>query len=354
MNRNLMKKIVAPLLAIGALLLAIAWLAGTFNDQVAPDELTPPAQTYRSPYQVKLQQLDDFETFPAALQARDATLVSSRILSRIETINVRAGQRIEKGDVLITLNSSDLDARVSQAKSQISAVKARADEASRNLKRVQQLQQKGLVSKSELDNASANARQTTAQLQGAQQALQEAQSALSYATIKSPISGRVVDRIAEPGDMATPGQTLLSLYNPSSLQVVANIRESVALGLSIGNQVQVTIDSLQQTLNGTVGEIVPAADANARSFEVKTDIEFNPQLLPGLFARVLVNTGKIDKLLIEKDYLRRFGQMDMVWVANNDQLTRRYVRIGRTIGDHVEVISGLSSGETIVLPDAKP
>ncbi|QDP00825.1 efflux RND transporter periplasmic adaptor subunit [Thalassotalea sp. PS06] len=344
------KILVMPLVAIAVLLLAIAWLAGAFKDKVEPAVVAAKDMPYQAAFTVERQTLDDFESFPAALQARDATLVSSRILARIETINVRAGQLIEKGDVLITLNSTDLDARVSQAKAQISAVKARADEAERNFTRVKELQSQGLVSKSELDNASASARQTKAQLIGAKQALQEAESALAYATIKSPISGRVVDRLAEPGDMATPGQTLLSLYNPSSLQVVANIRESIALDLTVGDSVKIKIDSLQEILDGTVGEIVPAADANARSFEVKTDIKFNPKFLPGMFARVLVTTGKVERTLVPQEYLRQFGQMDMVWVANNQQLTRRYVRLGRTFGDKVEIISGLDPNEAIALP----
>ncbi|WP_394176832.1 efflux RND transporter periplasmic adaptor subunit [Thalassotalea litorea] len=351
MNNNRVKIIVAPLLAIVVLLLAIAWLAGAFNDKLSPTQMTLASQSYTSSYLVQTQQLDDYESFPAALVARDATLVSSRILAQIETINVRAGQLIEKGDVLITLNRNDLDARVSQAQAQVTAVKARVDEAQRNFERIKELQRQGLVSKSELDNASANARQSQAQLSGAEQALLEAKSGLAYATIKSPISGRVVDRIAEPGDIATPGKILLSLYNPSSLQVVANIRESVALDLTVGSQVKVVIDSLQQTLMGTVGEIVPAADANARSFEVKTDIEFNAKLLPGMFARAIVNTGKVDTILIDKSYLRRFGQMDMVWVVSNEQLSRRFIRIGRTVGERVEVISGLKPGETIALAD---
>ncbi|TKB43461.1 efflux RND transporter periplasmic adaptor subunit [Thalassotalea mangrovi] len=350
MNSHTVKRIITPILAVVLLLLAIAWLAGAFKDKIVPARLPMPTQSYTSPYTVELQQMDDLEAFPAALQARDATLVSSRILARIETINVRAGQMISKGDVLITLNSTDLDARVSQAKAQVSAVKARAEEAARNFQRIQELQKQGLVSKSELDNASANTRQSNAQLLGARQALEEAQSGLAFATINSPISGRVVDRLAEPGDMATPGQTLLSLYNPSSLQVVANIRESIALKLTVGDKVQVKIDSLQQTVEGVVGEIVPAADANARSFEVKTDIEFNPALLPGMFARVLVTTGKVDRMLINKDYLRHFGQMEVVWVANEEQLTRRFVRTGRQLGDQVEVLSGLQAGEVIAQP----
>jgi membrane fusion protein (multidrug efflux system) len=141
---------------------------------------------------------------------------------------------------------------------------------------MQTLKDKELVSQSVLYNEVAGSRRCSSEVVVAKQRKQAAQTALEYSVITSPISGVVVERSAEPGNMPTPGQLLLSLYDPLTLQIEADVHESLATHLETGRKITVKIDSIGKNIDATIVEIVPAADPNARSFLVKAGIEFNP------------------------------------------------------------------------------
>ena len=220
-------------------------------------------------------------------------------------------------------------------------------EAENALTRMQNLKKQGLASTAELDQAQAMYTRLSGEIQAAIQGQKEAETALSYSTILAPISGRIVDRKAEPGNMATPGQPLLALYNPMSLLIEADVREALATTLSLGQQLSVYIDSLDLRIPATIAELVPAADPNAHSFVVKAEIQFNEQLRPGMFARLQIPVSDETLVLIPLSYVESFGQLDRVWVVNDGQLSRRFVRLGEVFAEQVEVVSGLQAGEII-------
>lgn len=350
MNQTLLRKFIGPIIAIMVLLLAIAWMAGMFSDKIAPDTVAPGAQPATNNWPVTLTTVAKQESAVASLKARETTLISSRIMARIDKMLVRAGDQVSRGDLLIKLENSDLLSQLDQAKARINSASGSLTEAQNALQRMQNLKQQGLASNADLDKAQANYTRADSELQAAQQAKNEAEAALSYSEIRAPINGRIVDRSAEPGNMATPGQTLLALYNPQSLLVEANVREALAIALSLGQQLSVTIDSLHLQIPASIIELVPAADPNSRSFIVKAEIAFSEQLRPGMFARLSLPVGEEQRILIPREYVQSFGQLDRVWVVQQGQLSRRFVRLGEVYDDAIEVVSGLSAGEIITLP----
>jgi RND family efflux transporter MFP subunit len=347
MNSVKLRKVIGPIGAVLVLVMSIAWMAGLFTDKVAPHEVTPSAQNVATTWQVELSSVAKMESAPASLKARETTLISSRILARIEKINVRAGDQVSQGMPLIVLENSDLMSQVAQSKSRLASLQGSMDEAQNTLERTQNLKQQGLASNAELDQAKAMATRISGEIQAAIQGQKEAEAALSYSKILAPISGRIVDRKAEPGNMATPGQPLLALYNPMSLLIEADVREAVATRLSLGQQLSVYIDSLDMQIPATISELVPAADPNAHSFLVKADIQFDEKLRPGMFARLHIPLDEESVILVPQDLVESFGQLDRVWVVNDSQLSRRFVRLGEVYGDKVEIISGLKPGEII-------
>jgi len=345
-----MKKIILSLLAIVALLLMIAWMAGLFTEKIPPGTNAIVQTNLGEPVAVEAYDVAITESVPASVEAAQATLISSRLLARISAVNVRAGDTVSKGDLLLELENSDVNARVQQAEAQIQATTARLNEARQNLGRVQELKTGGVMSVADLEKAQAIHNTLLAELSGARQALEEAKVALSYTRIVAPFDGRVVDRFAEPGDTAQPGSKLLALYNPLSLRVEAQVRESVALGLEVGQALRVEIPSLQKIVDAVIEERVPAADPGSRSFLVKAGVAFDRSLLPGMYARLLVPVGTGKQLLIPADRVVHVGQLDLVWVYENGQSYRRFVRIGQVVqNDQVEILSGLAEGD-LVLP----
>jgi len=344
------RKWLLPLIAILALLLIIAWMAGSFHDKVEPgvlpvgSETSPPGDAFT----VQEIEVTTTEPVPATIGARQATTISSRIIARITRILVRAGDTVSQGQLLLELERSDLESRLSQSKQRVLATNARLTEARLSLERAQNLQKQGLVAKAVLDEARANHDSLLAELESAQRAAEEAEVAISYTEIRSPIDGRVVDRFAEPGDTASPGERLLTLYNPLSLRVEAPVQESLALSLRLGQELQVEIPVFERTLKAQIEELVPAADPGSRSVLVKARIDFQEDLMPGMYARLLVPANVEKLLLIPPGLVSDYGQLDLVWVYRDGRSERRFVRLGRQFGaDRVEVISGLEAGEIL-------
>ncbi len=351
-QHTIVKKILIPVLALIILLVMVAWLAGFFNDKVLPGfELPSPALVNSASYKVKSSTEAIFEGVSASITAKQATIISSRLLARIDKINVRSGDNVKKGDILITLEHNDLSSRVIETREQVNAMIARYTEAHQNFQRSKELFSKKIASQFDLDKSKADYQSIKAELTAAKQSLAQAQTTLSYATLRAPINGKVVDRFAEPGNTAQAGGKLLSLYNPLSLRVEAQVREQLALPLTQGQSITVDLPTIKQTLVGLVEEIVPAANTGSRSFLIKVSLPFQEHLLPGMYARLLIPAGHAQKLYVPKNSVSHVGQLDFVHVFIDGQSQRRFVRVGEKVKPgFVSIISGLVDGDTVVIP----
>jgi len=346
-----LKKWLLAVLAVLLLVLMMGWMAGVFHPKVRPgDRAVPGQQEPGAPaFVVERVSVAATEPVPATIGARQATTISSRVLARITRVLVRAGDSVSEGQLLLELERSDLESRLAQSQQRTVAVRARLTEARLSLERAQDLQKRGLVAQAVLDEARASHDELEAELASAQRSMEEAEVAISYTEIRSPFDGRVVDRFAEPGDTASPGEKLLALYNPLSLRVEAAVRESLALQLQLSQEVQVEIPAQGQVLAAHIEELVPAADPGSRSFLVKARIEYQENLLPGMYARLLIPAGEELLVIIPEKLVSRFGQLDVVWVQRDTQTERRFIRLGRPMGPgQVEVVSGLAAGEVLV------
>ena len=344
-----MKKLLIPGLSLLLLGLIVAWMADLFNDRIEPG-LAPAARiSSNDAVPVGSMVVPMLEKVAGTISAKQATDISSRILARIETIKVRAGDSVKKGDLLVSLEQTELRSRKAQADARITGVTARLQEADKQLRRMQELFAQGMVARAELDRATANQQSLQSEAAQAQRMLEEMQSALAYSQITAPIDGRVIDRYAEPGDTASPGSRLLSLYNPLSLRVDAHVREQLALALKIGDSVAVEVPSLGQAFTGTVEELVPAANPGARSFQIKVSVNYAADLLPGMFARLIFKVGEKHRLLVAADRVASVGQLDVVWINQDGQILKRLVKTGKRYDNNVEILAGLNEGD-LVLP----
>ena len=345
------KKWILPVAAVAALLLIIAWMAGAFRDKIEPGLTLLEPDSSDQALAVQREDIVVTEPVPAGIGARQATTISSRTLARITNITVRSGDTVVKGQLLLELERSDLESRLQQASEQVRSVSARLTEARQNLNRAEQLYEQSLVAAAVLDEARANHEALSADLATSRQAVKEAEVAISFTEIRSPIDGRVVERFAEPGDTASPGDKLLSLYNPLSMRIEASVRETLALPLELGQELEVEIPSIGSLLTARIEELVPAADRGSRSFMVKAQVDYTGQLLPGMYARMLVPAGTESLLLVPSDRVVSYGQLNIVWVILDGRTDRRFIRIGREVRPGMlEVISGLEENELILPP----
>lgn len=347
------KTLLIPVVAILALVVMIIMMAGGFSDKIAPSTVSPQLQNVQT-ITIEPYAYTDRLWLPANLIAKQNTQVASRILANVTSVNVRAGDMVQAGDVIAELDNQDLKAQVRQIEAQVEAVSAQLTQASLQLKRNKALREQGLISVNDLDSVQSTFDQLRATKLSYEQQRDQANVTLAYSKIIAPIAGKVVDRIVEPGDLVNPGQAVVALYNPSSIQISSYIPESQAVTLTLGQALQVELSALQQVRTARISEIVPLADSAARSFEVKLDLAGNnldgSGLMPGMYAKVGIDKATRDVIAIDKQYIQQFGQLSKVSVLENNQVSERFVRLGQQLDNNlVIIISGLSAGEKLVI-----
>ena len=165
--------------------------------------------------------------------------VASKLLAKVTEVNVQASQEVKAGQVLVRLDDADLQAQFKQAEAGVAAAQATYDQAQIDYDRVKRLFEQANASKTEFDQADTTLKTASAQLDRAKQAQDQAQTVLSYATIRSPIDGTIVDKRVQVGDTTQPGQTVATLYDPTHMQLVASVRESLTDRLKVGQTIGV-------------------------------------------------------------------------------------------------------------------
>jgi len=336
---------------------AVLWLSGGCEERVAPGEATLPPGERATGGQIavvveRVEPQSDWTAGEVA-SARHAE-VSSRVVARIEDVRVRAGSAVVEGDVLVVLDARDLAAREGEAEEALRSARAELELARAEYKRARELLDQGVGTQQRVDQTRSARDAADARVRGLAQALDETRTALSFAQIRAPTSGRVVDRFAEPGDTAMPGQPLLRIYDPTRLRVEVPVRESLAVDLSVGQRLPVEIPALDRRVEGSIDEIVPFAERGARTLLVKVGLgHATDRLFAGMFARVGIPAGERRRLLVPERAVERVGQLAFVRVAGaSDALERRMVTTGEPEADGaIEVLSGLAAGERVWIPE---
>ena len=352
-----LKVLLPAITGIAFLAVVIAWLAGAFESKIAPEtRIAERPRVTDQPTDVVHEVTKDYiEEAIGTLKAASRTVVSAKVLARIEEISVTAGDQVNAGDLLVRLDSRDLEARLTQAEQSLLAATATHREAETSHARDRRLVQQRAISAAEFDQSVRQLRVAHAEEQRARAAVNEAKTMLSFATIGAPKNGRVVDRLAEPGDTSRPGEPLLVLYDANSLRLEAPVLEHLAVKLQAGDKLRVFIDALDREVESVVDEIVPQADAPSRSFLVKASVPRSDDLFEGMFGRLLIPAGQRRHLCLATVAVQQVGQLEFVQVVAEDGgVEKRFIKTGRLgMPGRIEVLSGLKAGERVILDTSK-
>ncbi len=291
--------------------------------------------------------------------------VAAQTMGNIVRMNVREGDRVSRGQVLAVIDDSQTRAGLDRAlageraaQQEIAAADAEYSLAESTLKRYQVLYDRKSVSPHEFDEVktryeAAKARKAlaTAGNAGAEAAVAQARTSFGYTQVRAPFSGTITAKLAETGNLAAPGAPIYTVEDPSVFRLEATVDESGLGSVRLGESVPVTLDSVGgKSFSGKVVEIVPAADPSSRSFVVKVQLPKDPSIRSGLFGRAEFPIGSREGLPIPSDAVVKRGSMQAVYVLGPDQIASlRYVTLGTPVENKVEVLSGLESGERIVL-----
>jgi RND family efflux transporter MFP subunit len=345
------RRLLLIIATLAGLALSLAYFAGVFHGKVSDSQRNPTAPQLGTTITVQAKPEPITEWVPGTVQATDETLISSRIMAAVVRVNVRANAHVNLGDLLIELDDQTLDAILGQRRQELSAARAALEEATRGRDRANSLVASGNISQAGLDRANTEYRVAQANAERAARAVNEAEASLDYTQIRAPITGTVVDRFIEPGDTATPGRTLLRLYNPGRLRVEATLRESLVRHVGAGDKLIARIDALDVASPAVVEEIVPAADPGSRTFVLKALLPDLEGVFPGMFARLAIPLGDEVHIRIPAAAVHEAGQLDFVYVRTPAGDERRFVRLGAARDDGTVIVrSGLANDETLVVP----
>jgi multidrug efflux pump subunit AcrA (membrane-fusion protein) len=342
---------------------------------------------------VSISPIEDYYEATGTVRSKTTIVLSSKVMGAVMSLRAREGDRVRAGQVLIEIDNRDASAQlqkveaglrqaqeglaeveqaVNAAKSTQAAAEANKRLADSTYARYQTLLERKSVSQQEFDEAkakqemaeaearraadtlkmlAAKKRQALAQIDQARAEVANAQVYLSYARIASPISGVVVARHTEVGSTATPSAPLLTIEDGSRYRIEVAVEESQLGKIVVGQQARARIDALgANDLEGGVSEITPAADPMSRSYTVKIDLPSRQGLRSGLYGVARFVSGRKQAMLVPRKAVVERGQLAGVFVVDDASVARlRLVKTGKSYGENVEALSGLSDGERIVV-----
>jgi multidrug efflux system membrane fusion protein len=298
----------------------------------------------------------DSASFDGVVEAVRQTVVSAQVPGAVVAIDVRVGDVVKAGQVLARIDARAAEQNVAASDAQVQSARATLEVASKEFDRQKQLFEKNYTSQAALERAEAQFKATQAQVsaQLAQAGAARAQS--GFFVVKAPYSGVVSEVPIALGDMAMPGRPLLTLYDPTALRVTAAVPQSDIARLAAGKAIRIQFPGLpadRQWVAPARVTRLPTADPSTHTEQIRLDLPAKAEYLtPGTFARVWLplQGATTARLYVPAKAVVRRAEMTGVYVLDsNGRPILRQVRLGRTVDDTVEILSGVTAGERVAV-----
>jgi RND family efflux transporter MFP subunit len=325
------------------------------NDRKETKELPPIAVKVNGSIE---NSTSPFVTASGKIEAENSANVSTRMMGYVAKVHVKVGQKVGAGQLLVSINNTDLQAKKAQVDAAILQATAGYNNAKKDYDRFVALFNQQSASQKELDDMTARFEMAKAGLEGAKQMRNEVMAQFSYANITAPFGGVVTNTFIKEGDMANPGMPLVSVEGSGKLQVTAMVSESDISKIKQSMAVSVILKSLNKKVSGKVTEVSLSAKNTGGQYLVKVNLdEMDKTILSGMFVNVqfpiektsVVNEGS-EQVLVPESALVKQGQLTGIYtVGSGNVAILRWLRIGKNYGDKVEVLSGLSSKEPYIV-----
>lgn len=304
--------------------------------------------------QVKTNGNNPFLSVSGKIQASNSAELSTRLMGYVNKVHVNVGDKVKKGQLLVSINNTDLQAKRAQVNAAITEANVAYTNAQKDYNRFKNLFADYSASQKELDDMTANYEMAKARLESANQIKNEINAQFAYSNITAPFSGTVTGKNVNAGNMANPGIPLISIESPGHFEVMALVPETEIADIKNGSSVAVLVKSINKTIKGKVVEVSTSAKNTGGQFLVKIDLEkTDAKILSGMFTTVqfpVEKKAKSELVLIPNEALITNGQLSGVYtVSQSNTALLRWLRLGRIFGDQVEVLSGLNADETYIV-----
>ncbi|MDU2064580.1 MAG: efflux RND transporter periplasmic adaptor subunit [Sporomusaceae bacterium] len=290
-------------------------------------------------------------TYAGEVKGRYESQLAFQVNGKIIKRNVQLGSAVQAGDILMQIDSRDLQQTVNSSSAQVYSAESQRVLAESNLNRYQQLLDKGAISRAQYDQyvnaynvAVAGVRQASAQyVQGENQ--------LDYSYLKADKSGVISAITAEAGQVVSAGQVVVTVVQDGEREIEISVPENRVEELRRAGTIQISFWALPGvTAAGQVREIAPMADPTTRTFKVRISVTNPPEAMKlGMTAAVTILGDSVQQTVaVPLAAIYQDGDTPKVWVVENDIVTLRPVQIGNFGNGTVQVVGGLQAGEQIV------
>jgi multidrug efflux pump subunit AcrA (membrane-fusion protein) len=326
------------------------------------------------------------------LAAEDEVTVSSEADGAVSRILADLGDQVKAGQVLVELDREKLQYSYDQQKAaharalakygaasasnpppieqtpDVQRASAELVQARQAYQRAEELHKRQLVPKQALEDAEAtlhakqagydsalqNAKNLRADIDASEATMKLADRQLRDTAIRAPFDGYVQKRLVALGQLVKAPTPVMSLVRIDPLKVTAEIPERLAPWIKVGQDVTLFVDAYpNRSIAGRVSRISPAVNTSSRAFSFEALVpNGGGQLKPGTFARVRVETSRVDTVLtLPYTALQyRYG-VNRVFVVNDERLAVRELKVGDRLGDRIEIVSGVKTGEQVAVTD---
>ena len=294
------------------------------------------------------------------VEALQTANISTRLMGFITSIKVKVGDRVHKGQVLATISSQEIMAKRAQAQAMITEAEAAVNNAQKDYDRFSTLLGQGSATPKEMENVTFQLNSAKAHLEAAKQMRNEADAMLAYATLKAPFGGVVTQKMADEGNMAAPGMPILSLEENDGYQVRVTVPESEIEQVREGANATINVKSTGKQLKGRVSQISESSQFTGGQYVVKISIDdaaAAKDLYAGMYVNVSIEPKKSSQtqaeseaILVPNSSVVYRDQLTGIYtVSQKNTAMLRWVRLGKTFGDKVEVVSGLDKEENFIV-----
>lgn len=292
-------------------------------------------------------------TYSGSLKGADEAMLYPKVAARVVAIHLQEGDRVAKGQAIISLDSTDYDTQAAIAEAALAQAESAYENANTNVERTRLLHQEGAVSDQQLEQAEMGLVQANSALEQAQAGVQSARNLLSNCKITSPINGVVgIIQITE-GNMASPQAPVAVVSSTGKLAVKLSVTEGDISFVKVNDPVKVRVNSISdQELTGQVTSVAAVAHPQFKTFPIEVTLD-NPDniLKSGMTAEVQIGTeGKDGVLTVPRNAVVQKGARHVVFTVDEESVVHETtIQVGIQNRERVEVVKGLKLGERVVV-----
>lgn len=343
-----MQRFLSPKSRAGLLALAALALVGASGPSYSEGADAPASEVTVRTTVLKPTPTTIYAESPGTVVASQAARIASRVSGYVHELDVDVGDAVKAGQRLLTIDNRDVEAQIAQARAALSRARAAYADALSNYRRYSNLYKGQAVSRQQYEAVKRDYETAKAGVKAAEAGLAKAQAQRAYTEVRAPFAGVVTARSVETGDLATPGETLLELQARGKLEVHTQVTNSAYSVLSTGARIGVIAGD--KHLEARVFQLSPAADPTTETHLLKAVLPPGSGLGVGDYVRVLVPVGTRKALLVpDSAVVMRAGIPAVFIVDDSGHAHLRMVRLGEHHDGRVEILSGLTAGDRIVI-----